>query len=74
VIGLKEKFLGPSTVDLQKVEKDFLEIKLHEPGELVLFSANGTPVSDQMKLRSIGNNFYQGTAQTTRIKIRLNEK
>lgn len=74
VIGLEDKFLGPSTIEAVKTERNTLEVTLHETGNMVLYSENGIPKSEQIVFNSMGNNFYQGSAKTTHLKIQLNEK
>lgn len=72
VVGLSGKLLSPSTIEALKIDKHSVEIELHEPGEIVLFSENGMPESDQIEFNPMGNNFYQGATQTTHVKIQLN--
>ena len=78
VIGLKGKFLGPSTVEVLKVKERFVEIALHEAGNMVLFSEKGLPKSDQMNFKSLGNNFYEGqvlkSTPSNKYKIYLDEE
>ena len=74
VVGLEDKLLAPSTIEAIKIDKHSVEIDLHEPGNIVLFSSNGTPESAQMEFKPMGNNFYQGATQMTHVIIQLNEK
>lgn len=72
VVGLSGKLLSPSTIQALKIDKHSVEIELHEPGEILLFSENGMPESDRIEFKPMGNNFYQGATQTTHVKIQLN--
>lgn len=60
VIGRTDKYLSPATVEILAVNGENLSIKMHEAGNIVLYSEKGEPKCEQMKFRELGNNFYKG--------------
>ncbi|MEP0366847.1 MAG: Sip1-related alpha-galactosidase [Cyclobacteriaceae bacterium] len=58
LIGRGEKYLSPSTVDIQSIMEDELTFKMEEPGNIVLYSSTGELQSDQFDLMYLGNDFY----------------
>ncbi len=64
VVGRPDKFLSPSTVEILKVEKEKIKIKIQEPGSIVIYSEEGDLKSSQIEFESIGNNFYKGNVNS----------
>lgn len=61
VIGRPDKYLSPSTVEIQDRQDDRITLQLEETGPIILYSGKGTLSSDEMEFISIGNNLYRGT-------------
>jgi len=60
VIGRPDKYLSPSTVEILDTSTDTLVLQVKEKGPLVVYSAVGKPVSNNMSFIAMGNDFYKG--------------
>ena len=60
VIGRTDKYLSPATVEILDVNGENLSLKMHEPGNVVLYSEKGEPKCDQIKFKELESSFYEG--------------
>lgn len=61
VIGRPDKYMSAATVEVLNCSDDTLTFKMHEPAPIVLYSANGTPKSDQVTFEALNDGFYKAT-------------
>ncbi|MFC4222058.1 Sip1-related alpha-galactosidase [Flagellimonas marina] len=59
VIGRTDKYLSPSTFEIQETTDNELTLTMHESGDIVLYSSTGELQSDHFDLMYLGNDFYK---------------
>ena len=60
-IGRPDKYLSSATVDVVKITKREIVLKMFEPGTIILYSEEGNLKSDQLEFTSLDNGLYRGT-------------
>lgn len=60
MIGRTDKYLSPSTVEIEKNTQDSLSFKMYEPSEIIFYSTIADFKSDSMDFVALGDGFYKG--------------
>ena len=75
VIGRPDKYLSPETAEPQKFTADAVELTMHEPVAILLYSAKGQPSCEGWSFTDKGDGFYlaepgKGVKPDAPIRIR----
>lgn len=58
IVGRPDKYLSPSTVQIEIVEDDSIVLTMHEPAPIIVYSDSGVPHGDGLTVVPKGNGFY----------------